>query len=467
MFSLVYVTAVNPNMMVSFFEMPDQPSEIGTIETVVETPETSNNPTYLDHIEKGITLFDNHFYPLAITEFEMAVTLEPSLSEPFYRLGSAYFYNKEYENAQTAFKTALENNSSNIEASVMLGKTYLAQEAFETAKTHFDTAPPESTEVLYYRALLNAFFGDYENAKIDLNKVIAAGDSPDLAKNSQNFLSAIEEAGLAQDGNLNYVKTLIARSYSESNESNLAINLLYEVLSQEPTYRDAWIILGYTYLSLNQYKDSIDALLKALELDPTKAETRYFLGLSYFGEDEYTSAVTQIELAIESGYEPRVQAYQKLADIAVLDAEFKKAADAYEKVLVINSSDVNLYIRPIWLYIDKLNNLPRAIELGELAVSEHPNEAMSYNLLGWAQTANNDFTNAEHNLNYSLILDANLAASNLNLGWLSQKQGNLDAAKKYYKQCYTIEPDTSIGNLAANRYNEILTQEEAPSNPPS
>lgn len=458
MFGLVYVTVVNPNMMTSYFEMPDQPSDNSLTETIVETPEISNNPTYLDHIEKGITLFDNHFYPLAITEFEMATTLEPTLSEPFYRLGTAYFYNKEYEKAKTAFSTALENNPSNIGASVMLGKTYLAEEAFETAKTHFDAAPPENTEVLYYRALLNTFFGDYENAKIDLNKVIAAGDSPDLAKNSQNFLSAIEEANLAQDGNPNYAKTLLARSYSESDEANLAINLLYNVLSEEPTYRDAWIILGYTYLSLNQYRDSTDALLKALELDPTKAETRYFLGLSYFGEDEYASAVTQIELAIESGYEPRVQAYQKLADTAVLAGEFEKAADAYEKVLVINSADINLYIRPVWLYIDKLNNLPRAIELGEQAVSEHPNEAMSYNLLGWAQTANSDFANAEHNLNYSLILDTKLAAAYLNLGWLAQKQNDLESAKEYYKQCYTLEPDSSVGNLAANRYNEILTQ---------
>jgi tetratricopeptide (TPR) repeat protein len=466
MFGMVYVTAIQPNLMTSLFEVPDEPIDI-----IIETPpDTSNNPTYLDHIEKGSTLFDNHFYPLAITEFEMATELEPTLSEPFYKLGNAYYSNYEYEKARLVLETANTNNPANLNATVLLGKTYLALEQFETAKEHFDTAPAESTEVLYYRALLNSFIGDYDNAEIDFNKVINAGDFPELAQNAQTFISSIDESKLAEDGNPNYLKTLTARSYSESGESNLAINLLYDILREEPSYRDAWIILGYTYLSLESYRDSQDALQKALELDPTKPETRYFLGLAYFGSDEYSSAVTQIELAIESDYEPRVQAYQKLADTAVLAAEYEKAVEAYENVLIINSADVNLYIRPVWLYLDKLNNLDRAIELGEQAVTEHPDSAMSYNLLGWALTTSGDYANADHHLNYALILDSNLSAAYLNLGWLAQKQNNLEAAKEHYKRCYTLDPDSSVGNLAANRYNEILAQEEAAAselNPPA
>ena len=231
---------------------------------------------------------------------------------------------------------------------------------------------------------------------------------------------------------------------------------LYEILREEPTYRDAWIILGYAYLTQEHYRDAQDALLKALELDPAKPETRYFLGLSYFGEDQYAAAVTQLQLAVESGYEPRVQAYQKLADVAVLAEQFDIAVKAYETVLILNSSDVTLYIRPIWLYLDKLNNADRAKELAEQAIQEHPNNAMSYNLLGWVQVAQNDLSNAEQNLNYALILDSDLAAAYLNLGWLEQKKENFEQAKEHYKRCYTLDPSGSVGNLAANRYNEIL-----------
>ncbi len=464
MFSVVYFSVGNPNLMTSLFEIPEETVEV--VEIIEETPETSNNPTYIDHLQKGDTLFESGFYPLAITEYQMASDLEPTLSEPFTKLGEAYYLNDEYENAKATLQTALINNPNNITAQVLLGKTHLSLESFETAKTQFDSSDPSNTEVLYYRALLNAYFGDYENATIDLNKVITAGDYPSYSQNAQTIISSINEANLAEDGNPNYLKTLIAQSFSESNESSLAISLLYDVLREEPTYRDAWIILGYTYLSLEHYRDAQDALLKALELDPTKTETRYFLGLAYFGEDEYASALTQIELAIESGYEPRVQAYQKLADIAVLATEYKKAVEAYENVLVLNSSDVNLYIRPVWLYIDKLDQPDRAIELAEQAVTEHLNEAMSYNLLGWALTAAGDYSNAEYNLNYALVLNPDLAAAYLNLGVWHEKQGHTTEAQEHYKRAYTLDPGSSVGNLAANRYNEILAQEES-LNPPT
>ncbi|MBT7484572.1 tetratricopeptide repeat protein, partial [Candidatus Peregrinibacteria bacterium] len=429
------------------------------------TEEVSNNPSYLERIQKGDTLFEGGYYPLAITEYEVATTLEPTLSEPYYKLGQAYFYDYSYETAREALDIAIQNNENNLEAQLLLGKVYITIEQFETAKTHFDSLGRGVARVEYYQGLMNVFFKDYDNAAINFNFVIESGEDGTLSTHSQTYLAAIEEAALAEDGSPLYLQTLIAQGFAETAEVELAMASLYDVLREEPTYRDAWIILGHAYLTQELYRDAQDALLKALELDPTKPETRYFLGLSYFGEDDYASAVTQLKLAVESGYEPLVQAYQKLADVAVLAEQFDIAVDAYENVLILNSADVNLYIRPIWLYLDKLDYADRAQELAEQAVQEHTNTAMSYNLLGWVQVAQEDFSNAEQNLNYALILDANLAAAYLNLGWLEQKRDNLEQAKEHYKRCYTIDPSGSVGNLAANRYNEILTQEE--SNPPT
>ncbi len=456
MFTVVYGTVVNPSLMTNIFDTSESQDEIIETADTTITEEKSINPSYLERLQKGNTLFEGGYYPLAITEYEYAAEFEPTLSEPYYKLGQAYFYDYSYENAREALNIAIQNNPSNLDAQVLLGRVYLTIEQFETAKTHFDSLGRGVAQVEYYQGLLNAFFKDYENAEINFNFVIESGADGALSSNSQTYLAAIEDAALAEEGSPLYLQTLIAQGYTETEEVELAMASLYEILREEPTYRDAWIILGYAYLTQEHYRDAQDALLKALELDPAKPETRYFLGLSYFGEDQYAAAVTQLQLAVESGYEPRVQAYQKLADVAVLAEQFDIAVKAYETVLILNSSDVTLYIRPIWLYLDKLNNADRAKELAEQAIQEHPNNAMSYNLLGWVQVAQNDLSNAEQNLNYALILDSDLAAAYLNLGWLEQKKENFEQAKEHYKRCYTLDPSGSVGNLAANRYNEIL-----------
>jgi tetratricopeptide (TPR) repeat protein len=123
----------------------------------------------------------------------------------------------------------------------------------------------------------------------------------------------------------------------------------------------------------------------------------------------------------------------------------------------LDSGDVDLFIRPVWIYIDQLKNPKKAMEWAKRAVTEHPNEAMSYNLMGWAQMANDDLEEAEQNLNYALVLDSKLAAAYLNFGVLYEKEGKLEQAKENYKRAYTLDPSGSVGNRAAENYNRLLS----------
>jgi tetratricopeptide (TPR) repeat protein len=463
LFGMIYMTIVNPTLFTDIFginEVKISSSETEAVSTEQEEASTYQpSDNYIERIEKGDLLFEEGYYPLAAIEYRFATELAPELDEPFFKLGLTHYENEKYEEAISAFDQSILNNATNIEAQIALGKTFIAAEQFEKARGHFEKLDSADQATFYYRGILNAYFEKYDTAKEQFNQTISAGNSAVLTQNAQNFLNSIEEASLAEDSDPHYLRTLIGRSFAETNEPRLAIGVLYDILKEQPDYRDAWIIMGYAYLTIEQYIDSRDALLNALELDPTKGETRYFLGISYFGLDEYDSAITQFELALESGFEPKVQVYQKLGDAAILVGDYPKASTAYEAVLTLNSSDIELFIRPIWLNIDHLNNIERATELAEWAIVEHTESAMAYNLLGWAQTAQNDYESAEQNLNYSLILDSNLPAAHLNFGWWYEKQGNLEEAKESYKRAYTLEPDGSIGSLAAERYNTLIESE--------
>lgn len=447
---IVYITVILPSN--SSANLLDTPKNVP--ETI--TYEEPASETYRERIAKGDTLFEGGYFPLAAVEYEAANTLDPTRSEGFSRLGQARFYQEKYPAALEALTKTLELNPDQPDIQLLLGKTYLALEQFKNAQTHFNELTSDNSEINYYRGVLAAYFGDHDTAKSNFNQVIGRDDDIERSEQANHYLAAFQDHELAEEPHPSYLKTLIGQSLAETDQPLLAIHVLYDVLRDEPEYRDAWIILGYAYLARYDYTEAQEALFKAIELDPTKAETRYFLGLSYFGLDDYSSAVTQLELAIESGFEPKVQAYQKLGDAAVLAKEYKKAAQAYENVLTLNSSDIELFIRPVWLNIDHLKDPERARILGEKAVLEHPSEAMSYNLLGWAQLTLNQLDDAEHNLNYALIIDPNLAAAHYNLGRWHEQQNNFDKAKTSFKQAYTIDPGGPIGNLAAEKYNEIV-----------
>lgn len=458
MFGIVYTTILNPSL---FTNVIDSSPEETTTETPEITEEETPNTSFMERLEKGDALFEATHYDLAAVEYQAATQLDPAQSEGFYKLGQAAFYSGDFAVAENALTQALALNPQDPDTQWMLGKTFLELEAFDQAQAQFEAASSTDVRIVYYRGVLHAYNGHYPEAQVLFQQVIDGKQSPELSTNATIYLNSMTEFDLAQDAPESYQKTLVGRSLAETGENTLATALLYDVLRIEPDYRDAWIILGYVYLSKEQYAEAQEALLKAVEIDPSKGETRYFLGLSYFGQDDMGSAIPQFELALESGFEPKVQVYQKLGDAAVLTGDYPKAVDAYENVLVLNSSDVNLYIRPIWLYLDHLNDTDRALELAETALAEHPNDAMSYNLVGWVQTAQKEYAEAEKNLNYALILNPELPAIYLNFGRWHEAQEQWEEAKEYYKRAYAKDPEGSIGSLAAERYNTLVAQTEA------
>lgn len=463
MLGLVYTVVINPSLFTNLFGIgnspPTIPEGITTTDDEINSENTEGNRSYASHIEKGTALLEEGHYGLAAAEYQLAIALDPQKAEGYALLGKATYENGAYLEAKAALEKASTLNPGDVDVEVLLGETLIALEQFDTAARHFELLQNTDPRIGYYQGILKAYEGAYAEAESLFQQVINSGDSSKLSEKANTYLDSIAEFNLTSDAPTNYGKTLVARSLAETDQPALAISLLYEVLTEDSDYRDAWIILGYVYLSQEKYADAEEALLKAVTLDPTKAETRYFLGLSYLGQGEFQSAIPQLELALQSGFEPRVQLYQKLGDAAVGIKDYAKAAEAYENVLLLNSSDVTLYIRPIWLYLDHLKNIEAARELAERAVAEHPNAAMSYNLLGWVQTEAGEWETAKESLNYALILDPDLAAAYLNWGRWYEVQGLIQEAKTSYKHAYTLDAGGSIGNLAGERYNQLLQQE--------
>jgi len=307
------------------------------------------------------------------------------------------------------------------------------------------------------------YFGEYERGRSLLESASKKENKNEIiARNALNFVNALNEFDRYEAGLDSHLRVLIARSFAQTNQPHLAKEVIWPVLKKERDYRDAWIILGYSYLKLEQFKDAIDALEEATKQDPEKPETLFYLGFAYAGNDEPEKAIKELEQALENGYEPKIHVDQKLAELYFLVKNYDNATKKYEDVISLNSTEIDYFIRPIWLYIDKLNKPKKAVALAEKAQLNHPDNAMSYNLLGWAQVANNDYINGRRNLEKAILLSKKLDAPYLNMGWMYEKQNDLDNAKYFYKKAFDLGNGNAsqISQLAASRYNAILEREK-------
>ena len=419
---------------------------------------TSEN--YESYLAKGDLLFENGYYTLAINEYASAAQEKPEAAEPYNLIGNTYLELRNYEKSLSNFQISLEKSSENINAVIGMAKSYFHLSQFDTARNFLDSSNlAENPEVKYYLAMLYAYEGEYDRSKETFTKVTEETDiTSELAANSQKFLDSYTTYDAQLGGQESHLRTLIAEACTKVSQDELAITILYQVLSQTPTYRDAWILLGYAYLNLEKYEDSASAFEEAIELDTTKPETNYFLALAYLGQDRYEEAITYLELALVYGFEPQVQVYQKLAETYFLIPDYELATRNYEKVLDLNDTDVNYFVRPIWLNMEKLGNIDKALELAKWALSSHPDEAMSYNLMGWAMISAQDYEEARTYLEDALSMDDDLAAAYLNLGTIDEIEGDLESAKENYKQAYTLDQNDSVGALAAEKYNNLLNQ---------
>lgn len=431
---------------------PDDISSDSPSSTIAPSTE---NLTFDEHIKKGDTLQSEGFTEFAIREYQAANQIDPQSPIPYLKIGDIHFNNSNFEKSKISFESAIKNAPTNIDAQIGLARSLLGLKEISQATEVINNLPAEDQRALYYQGLIAIIQNDHDLAKNKLQTAINTNTFEIITSKSQKFLDAYKEFDSFQSGADSHLKTLLSRAFTESEEYNLAITELFEVIKLKNDYRDAWILLGYSYLKIEQPREAVDALLEAEKIDSQKPETQFFLGLAYLGTEDLDLAATHLETALENGFEPKVQAEQKLAEIYLLQEEFAKAADKYETVISLNDSDVDYFVRPIWIYLEQINNPAKAYALAQKAVTNHPQEAMSYNLLGWVNLKRNNLEVAEDNIKTALKINPDFDAAHLNLGQIYEQQNEIQPAKDAYQKAYELGNGNSISEIASTRFKSL------------
>jgi tetratricopeptide (TPR) repeat protein len=430
--------------------------------TTIEKPEATNL-TYDDRVLKGDYYLNKGFLTFAINEYVEASNLEPQNYTPYLKLTQANYQLGDYEKAEADAEKVLELSPGKTEAIFYQLLIAIKQSQFDKALAFIDTLSQSGisdARLPYYKALIFIVQGNHKDARDLLNTAKAdPSATQDLKDNIDKMLAGYDEFDFAQGADDLYLGELLARGLNQIGEYELAIAKLKDILKNRADLRDAWNLLGFAYLNLNNYIFAATAFEQSYKLDPQLPATQYFLATTYAEIGRKDDAIVYLNYAISNGFEPKIVAERKLADLYLDKGDYDKSVAAYEDILTLSKDDVNAYVRPIWIYLEFLNQPEKAMKLGEASVIAFPDNAMAYNLLGWAQTGTQNYVEAEKNLQKSIVMDPTQAAPYYNLGKLYEATQETGKAKDAYLKSYQLDQNGSIGNLAAKRYNILMVQQ--------
>ncbi len=420
----------------------------------------NGNPTaktYVEHLAVGRTYRANDYLEAAIKEFLKGRKLNPNSTEPLKLLGETYLENNQPTKAKEAFLAAEKLEPNSIEIQIGIARALLNERKTEEAKNIVWALDKSDNTVKYYTGVILILYKDFEGAKNEFEEIVSAEPpaSADLIEKARKFTRNFQLFEYFTDESPLFLQLLLAKSLVDVGEYEASIPLVFDVINVKSNYRDAWIVLGYAYLQTEKLEDALDALTKAKDLAPEKPETLFYLGLTYFAKDEVDKAIFYLEKADDYGYQPKDQLNLKLGDLYLQKDELEKAAKKYEETIALNPSSMEVFVKAVWLNIDKVDNPEKAMEMAEKALENFPDNAMSYNLVGWAKIATNEEKEAKRYLLKALEINSDFDAAYLNLGIMYEKQRLVSMAKENYKKAYTLGAGNPISKIALSKYNKL------------
>jgi len=206
------------------------------------------------------------------------------------------------------------------------GKDELKRHGYDKAMTLFEQAyrvNPSNIEALLYKGVVLMDTGKTQNAIKVLKEVIS------------------QKTEGAKSGYL-----LLAIAYKKTNNHELAINTLNEVLRKYPKYIEALISRANLYLITKKFAQAKEDFLYAIELDKSpnmnSKNVTVFLGLAECEENlsNYTDAVKWYNNAISANSTKiPIHIYLKKAKCEYKQKEYKSALESIEKYLLQNETN--------------------------------------------------------------------------------------------------------------------------------
>ncbi len=390
----------------------------------------------------GLAAYAGQDLPNAIRLLETA----PSLSvQGWTDLGNAYLQTGKVDQAIHAFQRGVKARGGAASLYYGLTLAYNAQGdlAAETSALGNYLAFKKDDAAAHYRYGLLLTLSDLHRAVDELSSAAQLDAAFDPAY--QTMRSAINLAALQTDASKRFV--IVGRGLGLVQEWPLAREVFQRAVNADAKNAEAWAWLGEANQHLGQ--DGRGELERAESLDPFNANVRALFGLYWKRAGDAKRALAEFQwaailepqnpnwqAALGEAYAqagnlpPALEAYQRAADLAPTDPSFWRLLAVFCAQYSYQTAEVGV---------------PAAHQVATLL----PNDAASFDLLGWLYLTSGLTSEAEVTLTRTLSMDPNLASAHLHLAMVYLQLGQWNSAREHLLLARGLDANGETGKSAA------------------
>ncbi|MBV6395924.1 MAG: hypothetical protein HFACDABA_01512 [Anaerolineales bacterium] len=369
----------------------------------------------------------------------------PSLSPGGWTdLGESHLQLDQIEEALRVLEQGLEKTGANARAYRLLALAQYAQGdlARESAALENYLAFQADDAPAHYRFGLLSALEDRERALAELS--LAAEQNEDYAPAYQTLRTTLNLASLEKDESKRLM--VIGRGLGLVQEWGLAREAFQRAVEADGENAEAWAWLGEAKQHLGQ--GGGEEVEYAVALNPFSANVRALSGLYWKRNEQPRRALAEFQWAVI--LEPENPFWQAaLGEAYAQSSDLPSALDAYQRAASLAPTDASFWrLLAVFCAQYTFQTAEVGVAAAHQVVLLAPDDAASYDLLGWLYLSSGLHAEAEAALQHALALDANLAAAHLHLGMLYLQRGDYPAARAQLLLARDLDSDGASGLLA-------------------
>ena len=448
------------------------------------------NPEALKLFMSGQMLMNQGDYPMAIIEFQEALTFDPDVGTIYTSIAECYWNIGKPELSMKNLKIALSKNPRDEEALRIMADQLIALKKYDEAIIYFTRLREiDENETRYiialaelskikkdYLSAVNFYMDAYkvEPSRIELlesagryalqlkNKTKARNIFKDLSlqnPSQENYINIYSELAiqsksykeaishlqklLLDNGESSNLKANIGILHHASGDSVKGKNILRDLFDKKQLNAQYSLSLFEIYFDI---KDNISAAKISDEIITSFPEDwrgYYSRSLVFMDEDEYKSAINILDPISETF--SNIFSIQYILGLCYSRIKMSdEAINFYNRALIIRPNSINV-LHSIAILYDEIGEWVKSDKIYDQLIKNNPNDAQAYNNYAYSLVERNkDLQRALSYAKKAVKLEPENPSYLDTIGWAYYKMNDIKKARAFIEQSIEIEGDNSV-----------------------
>lgn len=299
------------------------------------------------YFKAGKEFVVNMKYEDALTQFNNAITAEPSNADYYCARGEAYKALSKFDDAKADFEKAIVFTPKNVNAYISLGAVCNILGNYQEALTILNRASAldKRNQAVYPEKVITLFgLERYDQAlRVSDTALIIKDLAMDyywrgkiyIKLNNDVYARKELEKAIAKNKFLVEPRLLLAELLLRNNDSQGALEQCNEILKNDDRNTDAYLMRSKVYKKNFDYPNAINDISKNIMIAPANPDFYYDRGQYYQEFNQHTNAIgdfskyISLKPDVPEAYFARARSYEEIMN-------YDKAIEDYDKITVLS-----------------------------------------------------------------------------------------------------------------------------------